>query len=78
MDDTASNLGRRNFAPPVSDPQILPAEGDYPRRLAARFYYFTSSKRLKAEFPDSDREQHVLAAFDLFAHISPTGRLVAL
>ncbi|MCS3442202.1 hypothetical protein [Microbacterium phyllosphaerae] len=78
IDDTASNIGRRNVAPPESDPEILPAAGEYPRRLAARYYFFTSNKRLKRDFPDSEQEHHVVDAFDVLIHIDSEDRMVAL
>lgn len=78
VDDTASNIRVRNVAPPVSDPEILPVAGHYPRRLAARFYFFRTNKQLKASFPDSPQEHHYVDAFDMYVNESPTGGLVAL
>ena len=78
VDDTATNIGVRNVAPPLSDPDILPETGAYPRRLAARFYFFRTNKQLRASFPDSEQEHHYVDAFDMYVNESPAGHLVAL
>lgn len=78
VDDTASRIGVRNVAPPVSEPEILPEAGAYPRRLAARFYFFRTNRQLKASFPDSEQEHHYVDAFDMYVNESAPGRLVAL
>lgn len=70
IDDEHSNLGILNAAPPVSEVQVLPAEGDFPERLLARYYYFAERKGLREARPDaSEAELHELAAIDVL--ISP-------
>jgi predicted aminopeptidase len=39
-EDSGSNIKQPNVAPPVSNPELLPNEGYYPERLAARYYFF--------------------------------------
>ncbi|MFJ3490695.1 hypothetical protein [Leifsonia aquatica] len=71
-DDTASNIGVRNVAPPSSDPEILPAEQSYPRRLAARYYFFRKTKQYKDAFPGgTDQEQSVVDALDIMVSEIP-------
>ncbi|WIB15919.1 hypothetical protein DEJ34_01965 [Curtobacterium sp. MCPF17_050] len=40
MENSHSNLGGVNAAPPVSDPELIQAAGDLPRMLQARFYFW--------------------------------------
>lgn len=77
-DDTASNIGVRNVAPPRSNPEILPSEGPYPTRLAARYYFFKSNKQLRESFPGRPQEQHYVAAFDVLISAVGAGTHMAL
>ncbi|WP_157749833.1 hypothetical protein [Microbacterium sp. TPU 3598] len=77
-DDTASNINARNVAPPRSEPEILPADGAYPSRLAARYYFFKSNKQLRESFPNSPQEHHYIAAFDVLISATGAGDHMAL
>lgn len=43
-EDASSNLNAQNGVPPTAAPQILPAEGFAPERLAARYYFWEQRK----------------------------------
>jgi hypothetical protein len=72
VEDQGSNLRRSNVAPPVSDPEILPAEGQYPERLLARYYYFQQLPQLVQSLPDGTEQEHrVLEAVDVLISAFP-------
>lgn len=72
IDGASSMLGVRNAAAPQSAPAILPAEGGYPKRLHARYYFYESPFFLREQFPDAPAvEQHRLNAIDVLVSQVP-------
>ena len=53
QDNVASNIRVTGQAPPASDPKILDATGDFPRRIAARFYYWVHDTNIPMPFDGS-------------------------
>jgi hypothetical protein len=71
-EDAGSNLRVPNVAPPVSDPELLDDEGDYPQRLLARYYYFRKDPQLVRAYPDAAEQQHhYLDAVDVLISALP-------
>ncbi|RPE77895.1 hypothetical protein EDF39_0564 [Frondihabitans sp. PhB161] len=59
QENTATNIRVTGQVPPTSDPEILDVDGYYPRRLAARFYYWVHDSNLPmpedgSQAPSSD------------------------
>ncbi|MFF7684126.1 hypothetical protein ACFZA2_15365 [Microbacterium sp. NPDC007973] len=79
VNDDQSNLGVLNAAPPTSNVQILAAEGEFPERLLARYYYWSERKGLREARPDaSDAELHELAAIDILVSPHAAGQFLLL
>lgn len=65
-DDHQSNLGNVGVEPPKSSPTILDEDGCVPRRLLARFYYWTQPAKSIRETPGYDPlKVRLLSAVDV-------------
>ena len=79
-DDSDSMLGIPSSTPPASSPTILPADGDFPERIFARFYFWRADNRafpvVASIVPAPIVLDDVLDAVDVFISGSPGNYLV--
>jgi hypothetical protein len=80
QNDSGSNIHVTGQVPPTSDPEILDVDGDYPRRIAARFYYWVHDSNLPmpddgSQPPSSD---YFVDAVDLLVSAQPGASFLLL